>query len=505
MAGLLGDFGLDPTAAQPGAPGQPGDLALNDMQRRLIQSSGLTQIGAALLAASQPQYGADRARYLAAIGNVPANMQEQALNMQQRKLLGLKMQAAQTQLDQSARMRAVLQSPQFQQQLAGLDPSTAALLKAAAAGGDMATVAKIYDSMQPKMAAYSGVVFDPRRGLVIDPLTGTRTSIYGNGAQTPASAPGNGVTMTPLPAPGATAKVPPSATPDDGRNYQFLASLPPQVQQMVKMYADGDMPPPTGAALRNPRIMQMLSWAKQFDPSFELSDYPARVALKKNMTSGPMQQTIASSNKFINHAKDLLDSYDTLGLGNGTSSWVTNAATLAKLRAQRDPRTNAVDTNAQYASEEFEKFMGGKGQMTDAARKLQQDLSTAKDPEQLYATVGKMVQMMHGQLTPIAENYQAVFKNPKYLPRNLLFPTAQASLDSINSRIAKMPNVLSAVYGTGPQPTVPGAAAPATPEAQEVQQDAKAEANGSAEGTIIINRKTGQRLVKQGGQWVPVK
>lgn len=420
-------------------PSTEDQNGLTQADRRKVLFGGLTNMGALLLAAGQPQYGSERARYLAQLGSVPGNMQSMAYNMGQQKLLGMKTQQAAIQMQQAARERQVLASPEFQQQLAGLDPATAALLKAAAAGGDMGTVSKIYDSMQPKMS-YSGVVFDPRRGLVIDPYTGTRTSIAGT-ASSPQT-PGNAVFRFQR-----TPGLDPNAT-----DTTLLNSLPPLMKANIEGWLQGKLPVPTSSAMRDPRIQQQLALAHTIDPSFDAADYPTRQKFMASITSGPaFTNVIAPARKFLNHAASYLQSWDKLGLDNGPQSFVTNPLKIAHMQAERNGLVKAAQTNLQGVKEEFEKFMGGKGQLTDMARQAENDLSLAGSQDQQREVIGKMVDLMHGQLDPYVEQRQAVLKNSGYVAPDLLDNNSRAALGFVKGWHAPAPG------------TNPGVAPGATP------------------------------------------
>ena len=403
-------------------PSTMDSRGLTQADRRQGMYSGLTQLGGLLMAAGQPMYGADRARILSQLGSVPQAIQNTEVGRQQQQMLGMKNQQAQMQMRQMAQMRAVLQSPDFQKQLAGLDPSTAALLKAAAAGGDMATVAKIYDSMQPKMS-YSGVVFDPRRGLVIDPFSGTRMSLNGPvGGQGTPQVPGNALFQFQR-TPGIA---------DDETDTKLLNSLPPMMKANVESWLQGKLPVPTSSAMKDPRIQQQLALAHTIDPSFDAANYPTRMKIMKDLTSGtPFNNVIAPARKFLNHAASYLNTWDQLGLDDGPKSFVTNPLKVKKLQAQRNGLVDAAQTNLQGLKEEFEKFMGGKGQLTDMARQAENDLSLAGSRSQQREVIGKMVELMHGQLDPYVEQRQQVLGKSGYMSQDLLDNQSRQSLGYI--------------------------------------------------------------------------
>lgn len=222
----------------------------------------------------------------------------------------------------------------------------------------------------------------------------------------------------------------PNAPPISG-NEDFLKTLPPATANLVKAYAEGRMPIPTAAALRNPSMARLMAAVQQYDPSFDAANYQARKNFLTSSTSGPIfNNVIAPSNKFLNHASSYLDAYDKLGMGGGLTSYVTNPYELGKLKAARSGEYMSAETNLQGVKDEFAKFMGGKGQLTDLARKLESELSITSSPAETYATIGKMKELMQGQLEPVAQQRKELFKQGA--PGDFIQPKGQEAIARID-------------------------------------------------------------------------
>ena len=428
MSGLL-------DAILGGSPDQTPDAnGMTNADRSQLGFGALTNVGALLMAAGQPLWGNERARILAGIGQVPQQMQEQrgAITMQRRAQQQLEHEKRQN--DQQKQLMDYVNSPEFQQSLATLPPAAQKLVGAAAKGGNIMAAVQAAQLFKPT-PGQDGTWYVPGAdgGAVVDPLLGTRTSLGSVGTgMAPGAAPGQtGADMTTVSGAGMRMARDPNLKSGE-KDEQFLAQFPPVVQAAIKAYSEGKADPASGTGKGATNALKLMGLTAIYDDTFDKSNYPARVNFLKNVTSGPMfQNVIAPSQKFLNHAAAYLDTYDTLGLDDGTTSFVTNPVKIAAMRANRDGRYDAAKVNLQGLKDEFAKFMAGKGQLTDLARKLEADLDVSASPAQTKAVIGKMVELMHGQLEPVVQQRRAVMNRPDSVPADLLDPTAKKSFEHV--------------------------------------------------------------------------
>jgi hypothetical protein len=115
MAGLLDALAGsdDPSTADP-------NTGLVEAQRRQLAFNTLGQTGALLLAAGERQMPAQRAQYLAQLGNVPGNIQTQASAMSQQNVEAQRGQALRTKVEQQRAAQQYVNSPEYLDQLAKL-------------------------------------------------------------------------------------------------------------------------------------------------------------------------------------------------------------------------------------------------------------------------------------------------------------------------------------------------------------------------------------------------
>lgn len=330
------------------------------------------------------------------------------------------------------------------------------------------------EQTKPMPLGNTGLVFDPTTRTATDLMFGRSVKFGPNGPEVTGGVPQLGDGLPSIPQGDATGNAP--GVFNTPRNEQYLQTLPPTMQPFVKAYAEGRMPVPTQAAMRNPAVMQILEATHNYDPSFDASNYQARVQLRKTLTGGKdFDNIIAPANKFLNHAASLTDATDALGLGDSTVA--RNGGNQAKLFSMDrfgtpDERANLTswNTKKEAVKEEFTKFMGGSGRLTDAGRKANADLDSAVTPSQIAGALGAMTELMHGQLDPYVEQAKTVLGNTNAMPDDLLNANSRQALAKVQAWDQK---IRSGGQSAGTQapaaPSVPAApaasAAPATPSA----------------------------------------
>jgi hypothetical protein len=238
---------------------------LTSADRRQVGFSGLSQIGAMLMAAGQPMWGHERARYLGALAGVPASMEAQRRSMAQTKLDNTRAQAVKSEIDSKTRLREIMQAPEFLAQFSGLPPHLQAVAKAAAASGDVKVVNDLIQMTQPKPVGDGTVIYG---GYIIDPVLGTRTPLDGKGLAAGPAAPADAAgDLSPF----VSQLVRPENLKPGERDEAWLAQVAkqnPALANLIRAYSDGRMPAATAASMRNPRTAKILEMVSRYDPSF---------------------------------------------------------------------------------------------------------------------------------------------------------------------------------------------------------------------------------------------
>lgn len=277
-------------------------------------------------------------------------------------------------------------------------------------------------------------------------------------------------------APQANAGPAPSAADPMGglHGAEYLATLPPEMQPIVKAVAEGRALPPNMQS-RGGKPSPLMMAVTQYDPSFDASNTQLRFNTRKDFsTAGKSGQTMALAGSALGHLNDVLDAMGQLGnLNSGIpGNNLVNAAKNAVIGSAGGDRAaplNQYNEALQRFAGELDKFYTASGG-TEAERKASEEsLSPNKSPSELYAaasTLGKMLQTKVGQLeaqrnqilgTPTAAD---IGQFPVYGPDA---QKALAALQALNDRYAKTGSWTGVTHAPGvtPQREMPiGRAAP---------------------------------------------
>ncbi len=158
--------------------------------------------------------------------------------------------------------------------------------------------------------------------------------------------------------------------PDAPHGDEFLKTLDPKEQAVIKQYKEFRGIVPTGQALTKPEIVAREQLLQQYDPEFSWQQYGIRQKLRSNYeTSGKAFDQITALNKSINHLDQLATSGD--DLGNFNSVPLLNTALNAGKQAlatrsggQGQANLNKFNTDALTAATEVAKFLKGSGALS---------------------------------------------------------------------------------------------------------------------------------------------
>jgi len=163
-----------------------------------------------------------------------------------------------------------------------------------------------------------------------NPITGDYRDAYGR-ALTPNNGPGSGA--------GGTGPIDEAmrAGVTGPEFLDVIKQADPSIANLVKKFGNYESAAPTGAALRNPRTLYLMSLAEQAFPGFSAQDYASRLALRKGFTAGKDADEVKSYDTVMGHliqADKLIDT-----LGNTRSSLVN--VPMNAIRNQYDEKYQA--------------------------------------------------------------------------------------------------------------------------------------------------------------------
>lgn len=221
--------------------------------------------------------------------------------------------------------------------------------------------------------------------------------------------------------------------PDPQAQAQFLASLPKDVSTLVQGLANYTINPSTFATrlLKGAPGMtraDAISLAKQYDPTFDETQYASRQALRTNFESGKYSQNINSLNTAVGHLADIPTNFDKLGNGFLTpGNAIKN--TIGGWFGFGAPTSAKTNINA-AAGELASTFRSGGA--TEAAISDLGNIDANSSPSQMKNYVQTSVNLLASRLNALQETYASgMGKAPA---SSFLSPTASTALSNLKNQ-----------------------------------------------------------------------
>lgn len=218
-----------------------------------------------------------------------------------------------------------------------------------------------------------------------------------------------------------TSRIVPGDITKTGEDY--LQTLDPSLAKQVKMLAEGRRAFPTGAALRNPSIMQLISAATQYDPNLDAANAATRVATRKDFTSGMSARNLTALNTAVGHLATL----NTLSKQLNNSNFPKVNAFVNYLQSEQlgDPRVRSYKTAAMAFAGELAKVFKGTGapsltELKDWEEQLDENMS----PAQFKGFVETAADLLGSRINAVGDTYNRGLSIASD-PITLLSPKAQ--------------------------------------------------------------------------------
>lgn len=378
------------------------NTGMTEAQRQQSIYGAFGNLGALLMAAGQKQMPADRAKYLSQIGQIPGQLQQQMTDAQkllmqrqqfqgQQTLQKQQISAAELQNKQAQAASEALNTPEFKAQFDALPAPQKAVIEAARAKGDYATINSVLKEMQPKPDA-NGNVFDPKTNSIFNIYTGVSRTIPGM-QQTQSGAPISATTNA------SNAEGQTMPTGDD-----FMKGLPEGgFKNVVQSILNGNATMPTNA--RSPYWIQVQQAVQQADPTFSINDASGRKRFVDSSSTGDLAKQRNVLGTFSEHLVGTLDKAEKLPNGP-LPAW--NAATNEFLNATGDPRIKAFNTEVHAVMGEAGKMFRGGLVTNQEMNELSSNISAANSPAQLRGVLDSYKELVQGRVNSLDSSGQQI-------------------------------------------------------------------------------------------------
>jgi hypothetical protein len=202
-------------------------------------------------------------------------------------------------------------------------------------------------------------------------------------------------------------------------NEKALVGLSEGDKNVVKMLTNYKMPLPSAFALKTPYWQGILQRASTYDPTFDASQYPTRLATRKAFTQGKQGQNITGLNTAVGHIDSLVKAYKDL---DQTKVQTVNQA--VNVLAKYFPITKSLEERQGKITGVKTKFNAVKGEMasifkqsgaTDQEIKSWNDTvddPTTATPEMWKNFIASALELMGSRLGALHGQYETSMGKP---------------------------------------------------------------------------------------------
>lgn len=210
---------------------------------------------------------------------------------------------------------------------------------------------------------------------------------------------------------------------------EYIATLPRGMAPTIKSVLEGRQAPPSSFALSKPYWQQIMSAANQADPSFDQSQWQARVQLRKQYESQASRTpgaVINSVNTLAAHANSMWKNHlqmagPNLGPLSGTAAGI--------MQGFDQKNTPAYNTEIGFVQGELQKLIS-QGQSNQAeADRILHNLRSAQSYSARTEAIKALVEMAQGKIQPLHDGWTSVMGDLP-MPTDIT-PSSRAVFDNI--------------------------------------------------------------------------
>ncbi len=189
---------------------------------------------------------------------------------------------------------------------------------------------------------------------------------------------------------------------------EMLVNLDPTKAAFIKGVANYEIDP-SKLSYRGGQRELAIALAKQYDPSYDQTQYNARSRLRQDFTSGKGAVNIRSLNTAVAHLDTLSKAADELQ-NSGTPLW--NKVANTGLSAVGDPRVVRFNTAATAVESELASVFKGMGATDQEIKVWRENLNSSQSPQQLKAAVNQAIELMAGRLDALRSQWETGMGKP---------------------------------------------------------------------------------------------
>lgn len=215
-------------------------------------------------------------------------------------------------------------------------------------------------------------------------------------------------------------------TARDGHLIASGMSMPGQnddnFERTAQAVASGQLAPPSGMALTNPKNQRLLGRVMEINPKYDFTDVTAKKTAAAAFTSGKEGAAMRSFAVAGQHLEQLGQLADALGNGN---IQVINKVSQAIAQQTGSEAPTNFDATKQIVAKEVVKAIVAGGGGVEERKAMEETLSRAKSPSQLKGVITQFSNLMAAQHDALLQQRRAaglsdstlpVYRTPKAAP-----------------------------------------------------------------------------------------
>ncbi len=181
----------------------------------------------------------------------------------------------------------------------------------------------------------------------------------------------------------------------------FLASLPPGVAAQIKAVGTYRQPAPAGRT--SPTGIKFMTLVNQAYPTYDASQYGAKVKARNDFTTGKNGNTVRSLNVAVQHLDQLGQLSD--AMANGNVQMVNKIGNYIASQTG-NPAPSNFNAARQIVGDEIVKAIVGAGGGVSDREEAAHNISAASSPQQLAGVIKTYQGLLSGQLSGLKQQYE---------------------------------------------------------------------------------------------------
>ncbi len=180
---------------------------------------------------------------------------------------------------------------------------------------------------------------------------------------------------------------------------------------------------------KNEYTQELAYWVNKVDPAYDAKQFPARSALEKSATSGPIATNNTSVNTAIGHLGSM---YDNVAKLDNQAFKKYNTLGNYILSEKGNPRLKPFIIDRTAVSEELARAFKGGVATLEEVKQWEQNINTSDSPAALYAAIREVTKVLGTRIQAQEDTYTAGMGRPPKSP--FIRKRSQDVLDRMSDR-----------------------------------------------------------------------